>query len=136
MGGFKPLEHTADVGVEAWSEELEGCFEQATLGVLDIIGAWRPGPGEEEELTVGARDLGGVLVDWLSEVLYLQDARDAVITSVRVDEVQPTGARGTIGLTPRGDIELMGTAVKAITFHQLSVERSEQGWVARVFVDV
>ena len=136
MGGFKALEHTADVGVEAWSETLEGCFEEATLGVLDIMGAWRPGPGSDEEVVVGARDLGGVLVDWLSEVLYLQDARDAVVTSVHVERVSDTEAVGRIGLTARGDVQLEGTAVKAITFHQLSVERAGDRWTARLFVDV
>lgn len=136
MEGFEHLEHTADVGVKAWGPTLEKCFRQTTLGVLDIMDAWRPGTGPVEAIAVEARDLGGVLVDWLSEVLYLQDARDAVVAGVSVDEVTDTTARGTVMLDPRGNVTLEGTAVKAITYHQLEISNADGRWTARVYVDV
>jgi SHS2 domain-containing protein len=136
MEGFEHLEHTADVGVRAWGPTLEECFRQATLGVLDIMDAWRPGAGPSEAISVEARDLGGVLVDWLSEVLYLQDARDAVVAEVSVDQVTDTSARGTITLGPRGNVTLEGAAVKAITYHQLEITTAGGSWNARLFVDV
>jgi SHS2 domain-containing protein len=43
---------------------------------------------------------------------------------------------GTVRLTPRGDIEPEGTAVKAITYHQLAVDERADGWHVTVFVDV
>lgn len=136
MGGFEHVEHTADVGIHAWDDSREGCFEQATLGVLDIMGALGPGSGERFEIERSARDAGGVLVDWLSEVLYVVDSRDAVATRVELDEVTDALARGAIWIAPRGDETLEGTAVKAITYHQLSVEASDEGWSCRFFVDV
>jgi SHS2 domain-containing protein len=72
----------------------------------------------------------------LEEVLYEQDARDRVITSVAVNDVDEGRAVGTITVLPRGDRELEGTAVKAVTYHQLSVERDAEGWTARVFFDI
>ena len=136
MSPFEILEHTADVGVRATAETLEETFEQATLGLLDISGTYMPGEGERVHIDVSANDIGGVLVDWLEEVLYLQDTRDAVIGSVRVDRVGDTEASGVVTVAPRpGDIE--GTAVKAITYHQLHVGRSDDGgWVAVVYVDI
>ncbi len=136
MGGFEHVEHTADVGVHAWNETLEGCFRQATLGVLDIMGALGSGPGDRIEIEMNARDVGGVLVDWLSEVLYVVDSRDAVVTHVEVGEVTESSARGAIDIAPRGDETLEGTAVKAITYHQLTIETAEGGWRCRFFVDV
>ena len=135
MAGFEIIEHTADVGVLASGSTLEECFEQATRGLLDITGAWAPGDGERTEIRVEGRDLGSVLVDWLSEVLYLQDARDAVITDIGVEQVSDNSATGWVGLTPRTS-ELSGTAVKAITYHQLSVDRTAEGWTTRLIVDV
>lgn len=137
MGGFEQIEHTADVGVRAWDDTLDGCLRQATLGVLDILDAWRPGrPGETVDIEVGARDLGGVLVDWLSEVLYIHDSRDAVVTEVVVNSITDRAAHGTITLADRGDDVLEGTAVKAVTYHGLKVVETADGWLAEVIVDV
>ncbi len=135
MAGFELLEHTADVGVRARGETLAEVFEQATLGVLDIVGSFRPGDGGEVRLSVEAPDLGALLVGWLDEVLYLQETRDAVVRAISVDQVDATTAAGSVCLSPRGD-EQLGTAVKAVTYHQLKVEPAPRGWLAEVYVDV
>ncbi len=135
--GFEIVEHTADVGIKAWAIDVPGVFEQATLGLLEIVGAWRPGEGEPSQLHVEADDLGALLVDWLGEVLWLQDSRDAVVTSVEVASAEAGQAIGELGLAPReGDEPLEGTQVKAITYHRLRVEETSSGWEAEIYVDV
>jgi SHS2 domain-containing protein len=136
MSGYEVLEHTADVGVRATGPTLEEVFEQATRGLAAIIGAWRSDGGERVQVDVEADDLGGLLVDWLSEILYLHDARDVVITGLRVTHVGDGHARGWVTLEPRGDRILEGTQVKAVTYHQLAVEPMAEGWRATVFFDV
>jgi SHS2 domain-containing protein len=135
MTGYEILEHTADVGVRARAPSLEGVFEQATYGLLEISGAYQEGEGAEVRIEVSARDLPAVLVDWLSEVLYAQDARDAIVTKVSVTTVHPGSAVGSIALRDRPGM-LEGTAVKAITYHQLKVAQEDGEWVAEVYVDV
>jgi SHS2 domain-containing protein len=140
MPSFEIIEHTADVGIRAIGGSPEEVFEQTTLGLVDIIGAWRPAPASDsdeiERIEVEARDLGGLLVDWLEEVLFLQDSRDAVLRAVTIESVAETRAVGTVRLGPRGEEVLAGTAVKAITFHRLRVEPRDDGWIAEVYVDV
>ncbi len=136
--GFDILEHTADVGVRGWGGSIEEAFRQATLGLLDIVGAWRPHAdeaGERLAISVEGRDLGSVLVDWLGEVLYLQDTRDVVIRSFEVEEVAGDRAEGWVELSRR-PAEIEGTAVKAITYHQLSVEERGGGWTVTVYLDI
>ena len=136
MGAFEILEHTADVGVRAQGATPEETFEQATRGLLDITGATGSGSGERVAISVSANDLGAVLVDWLEEVLYLQDARDAVITGLHVEHAEDTAASGWVEIAPRGQ-ELEGTAVKAITYHQLAVTHRDDGsWEATVYFDI
>jgi SHS2 domain-containing protein len=135
MGGFEAFEHTADVGIRAWGASLEECFEQATRGLLDITGASVPDEGTRMDIAVGGRDLASVLVDWLSEVLYVQDTRDVVITELHVDHVDQHRARGWIAVKPR-EGPLTGTAVKAVTYHGLSVEQHDDTWTAELVVDV
>lgn len=136
MGSFEILEHTADVGIRARASTLRELFEQATLGLLDILGAWHPETaGQDTRVIVEADDLGALLADWLGEVLYLQDAKDIVVGGLRV-QVDPPRVEGTLCLAPRGDRALEGTAVKAITYHELKVEERDDGWLADVYVDV
>ncbi len=136
MGGYEILEHTADVGIRATGATLEECFEQATWGVAGIIGIDRRGPGEETLIDLEAEDVEALLVDWLSEVLYLHDARDAVLAGVEVEEAGAHRARGAVRLAPRGGEPVSGTQVKAVTYHRLRVAHDDAGWVAEVYLDV
>ncbi len=137
MGGFEILEHTADVGIRATGDSLEEIFKQAALGLVEILGAWKPGEnGDEFRLDLEAADVAALLVYWLSDILYLQESRDAVIRDVRLAKVDDHHARGILRLAPRGDERLAGTAVKAITYHQLKVRETDDGWLAEVYVDV
>jgi SHS2 domain-containing protein len=135
VGSFEIIEHTADVGIRAFGSTLEELFEQATLGLAEIIGLGTRQPGVDEPVSLTADDLGGLLVDWLSEVLYLHEVRDSLLGGVHLDEVTEHRAAGHLTLVQRaGEVE--GTQVKAITYHRLKVERGRDGWMAQVYVDV
>ncbi|MDQ4065391.1 MAG: archease [Actinomycetota bacterium] len=133
--GYEIIEHTADVGVRAWGASLLECFEQSALGVLAINGAFEPGDGERVPVSLDASDVGGLLVDWISEILYLHEARDALVTAIDLARVDESSLEATVSLAPRrGDIE--GTAVKAVTYHRLSVAPADDRWEATFYLDV
>ncbi|MDQ3646752.1 MAG: archease [Actinomycetota bacterium] len=138
MKGFEIIEHTADVGVRATGASLEEVFEQTTLGLLDIAGAWNPASSAAPPIPIEieAGDLGALLVEWLGEILYLQEARDSVVTHLAVSHVGDGRATGSVTLEPRGDRVLEGTAVKAITYHEVKVEQVGDVWEAQIYVDV
>jgi SHS2 domain-containing protein len=137
MGGFELLEHTADVGVRARGVSLEEAFEQATLGLAEVLGARRPGrPGETVAVEVTAGDPGGLLVDWLNEVLWLHETRaHAAIAAVRVERAGDGRASGSVTFASTGP-PADGTFVKAVTYHRLRVGRDAGGWLAEVYLDV
>ena len=135
MGRYEIIEHTADVGIAAWGATLEEAFAEATRGLAEICGTWSEQTGADVVVTVTAGDLEAALVDWLNEVLWIQDSQDAVITAVDVSEVREGRATGRLAIAPR-TTELEGTAVKAATYHQLEVRPEGEGWFARVYVDV
>jgi SHS2 domain-containing protein len=133
-GSFEILEHTADVGIRATGATPAEVFEQAALGLADIIGIRTTGPGEVVEIALDGSDRGGLLVDFLSEILWLHESRSAALASVTVDEASNSRVGGRVVLTPLKTA--LGTQVKAITYHQLRVEQEAGGWTATVFVDV
>ena len=159
MAGFELLEHTADVGIRARGATLEEAFEQATLGLAEVMGAlappgwspggpggsggppgWSPGasggPGEAVGVEVSAPDPGGLLVDWLNEVLWLREVRQAWLAGVQVDRVGDATAAGSVTLSSAGPAP-DGTFVKAVTYHRLRVAPDPSGgWLVEVYLDV
>lgn len=154
MGRFQIVEHTADLGIRVQGDSLEDLFEQAGRGLAVIIGIWSaaPDPGpqlqarpEQVSIDLQADDLGGLLVDWLGEIVYLSDVSTGVLTGVKADRVRlPEGSAATGGCGVTGRLwlgqeageEAEGTAVKAITYHRLKVAATPDGWTAEVYVDV
>jgi SHS2 domain-containing protein len=135
-------------------------FEQATVGLAEVLGAWRPegagaepggapapgggqgpGPGgaggaEAVAVEVTGGDHGGLLVDWLNEVLWAHEVRrHAAIVAVRVERVAGERAAGAVAFSST-DPPAEGTFVKAVTYHRLRVGRDAGGWAADVFLDV
>jgi SHS2 domain-containing protein len=149
VAGFELLEHTADVGIRARGATLEEAFEQATLGLAEVLGALMPGrsggPGEAVAVEVSAPDPGGLLVDWLNEVLWLREVRQAWLAGVQVDRAGDGAAAGSVTFSSEGpasedgsrDPAPDGTFVKAVTYHRLRVEPDPAGgWLIEVYLDV
>jgi SHS2 domain-containing protein len=136
MGGYEILEHTADVGLRAHGGTLEECFEHAAEALVEIIGIARPGAGRYFAIALASGDIGALLVDWLSEILYLHEVHDAVISKIEVNRVSSGELAGGVTMAPRGDADIEGVQVKAVTYHQLSVRRGAQDWVAEAYLDV
>jgi SHS2 domain-containing protein len=135
---FRVLEHTADVGFEAFGSSREELFVHAAQALIHLIvdlGRIRP----LRELTVKAEgsDPQGLLVNWLSEILYLHDADGWLFRDFRVQELRDTAitavARGERFDRARHQAKLL---VKAVTYHQLALEETPSGWRAQVYVDI
>jgi SHS2 domain-containing protein len=82
-------------------------------------------------------DVESVLVDWLSEILYLHDAEGWLFREFDIQRLDDHSlaavARGEKFLRTRHQAKPL---VKAITDHQLALEKIPQGWRAQVYVDI
>lgn len=135
--GHRVIEHTADSGIEAWGPTLDEAFEEAALGLFDLM--IDPAAVDEREtcsIVVRGGDDGDLLVRWLNELIYLVDARGLVFGRFVVKREGP----GVLAADAYGeplDPARHGqrSAVKAATYHQLAVEAGPPARV-RVIVDL
>jgi len=135
---FRILEHTADIGFEAYGETRAEVFANSARALFHILvdpAAVDP----RHRLEINAQGTGPteLLVNWLSELLYYQDAegwlfRDFEVISLSDNSIR-AAARGEKFDPARHQIKLL---VKAITYHQLVLEESAGGWRAQVYVDI
>ncbi|MGO8819153.1 MAG: archease [Terriglobia bacterium] len=138
MEPFRILEHTADVGFEAFGSTREEAFVNAARALIYLIVELDSIDSREElPIEVQGADPESVLVNWLSELLYLHDAegwlfRDFEIRSLHDNSLSAV-ARGERFQRSRHQAKLL---VKAITYHQLALEKTPRGWRAQVYVDI
>ncbi len=154
--GSKPytfLDHPADVGFVARGHTLTELFESAAAAVLDY--GWEldtVGEADQVNLRARAATLEDLLFSWLAELLYLADAEHWVFKRVHVRQLEPPHASPPEGAPAQKPAwEVRGAAfgerfekdrhrartyIKAVTYHQLAVEESPDGWQATVFLDV
>jgi SHS2 domain-containing protein len=130
--GHELVEHTADVGLRVWGDGLEDVFAEAASALIRVMGRG-DGPSVSEDVELTAPDLDALFVDWLSEVLFLFDAREVVPVDVRVRiDREACSLSATIDGVRAEVFVQEGPAVKAVTYHGLTLTDHE----AVVYLDV
>lgn len=134
-GFFEEIEHTADLSLRCGGPDLESLFRNAAQGMYHLMGAAARGADAETRHAVrlAAEDVESLLVDWLGELAYLAEARGLVFEEMTFDNLSPIRLEAMLG---GGHTAQMDTLVKAVTYHQLKVERSDDGFAATVVFDV
>lgn len=141
--GYALLDHTADVGVQAWGPDPAAAFAQAARGMFAIIldadpVSWK-GAGEPatREASVEGTTWPALLVNWLAELLYLFEVDRFVPREIAMRDCAPPRVAATLQGTVLAVMdEAAGTAVKAVTYHQLAVEIAPTRTELRVILDI
>ena len=81
MAGFRFLEHTSDVYIEATGETLEEAFVQAAYALFETMTDLKSIEAQEKcQIKVDSEDLNALLFDLIDQFLYLFDV-DGLIFS-------------------------------------------------------
>ena len=135
---FETFEHTADLGLHITADTAEQLFEQAGRGLLSIIveNLDDVEGGESRSIHLDGELEAYLLFDWLNELLYLFDSQQFVASQFRV-RLTEQGLDATVTGGPLNpQRHRLDHEVKAITYHDLSLEQVKTGWEARVIVDI
>ena len=131
---YEILEHTADVGLKVYGGTLPELFANAGRGLV-MLALESPETSPKECRTLSARgeDLEELLVHFLSEILYAIDAEGWLFCDFHIGKLEPTAIEAE-GWGERR--ERQRVAVKAVTYHLVSVQETAEGWQAVVYFDI
>lgn len=137
-GGFRLLEHTADIGLEATAATCEGLFLNAAQGLKSLLFGESPAEATlQRAVTVAAGDRAELLVAWLNEILVFSETAHAVPAAFEIEALEPCRLTAIIVAEPFDDKRhTVERSAKAVTYHQLVVEERKDGWYARVYIDL
>ncbi|MBU4310623.1 archease [bacterium] len=137
MKKYKILEHTADVGIEARGETLKEAFANTASGMLSImIDPEKVGEKESYSLQVKGKDEKELLVAFLSELLYKYEVNDILPKRVDISLLTDKDLKAEV-YGEKIDLKrhTIDTQIKAVTYHQLAIEKNKD-WKVRVIFDI
>jgi SHS2 domain-containing protein len=137
---YETFEHTADLGLRVRAADLNALFAEAGqalfAAILDGAGLGAVLAKQPLEVRLPGDDLEYLLFDWLKVLLYHFDADHLLLSRFDV-QLSADGLAATAWGEPLDPARHeLGHEVKAITYHGLSVERTADGWLAEVIVDI
>lgn len=132
---FELREHTADIAVEATGETLSETFENVADGLTAAHCDSIPSDGDRFSFVVEAESPEALLFDYLGELIYQRDVRNVLPADHQVsiesdDRRLEASARGVpLDSVPAREI-------KAVTYSEMTLDRTDFGWEAYVVFDV
>ena len=138
MKKYELIEHTADVGIKAYGKSISEAFENAAKAMFGIItdNSEIESVGQYD-ITLEAQDLQQLLVDWLSDLLFLNTSKNLVFGffKVEIDEKKRRLSANVFGEKYDISKHKMGIEIKAVTYHMLEV-RNKRPYHVQVLFDI
>ena len=131
---YEILEHKADLRIRAFGKTKEELFLNMLKGMTDSQKPEKIREKIKQEIKIKSLDLPSLLVDFLSEILYLSQVNKEIYNNVKFKKFSETEIEGTL-FGQR--VERFGEDIKAVTYHNLDLHQRNDGtWEAIVLFDI
>lgn len=133
---FEELPHQADVRVRVRAEDCNALFAEAARAMFSIMYVACDAGEVERRISVTSDDIQSLLIDFLSELLFVSEVDRVVFSSF---DVTVTGT--SLTATARGEPfsaekHLGGMEVKGISYSGLKIARDGEGFCSEILFDV
>lgn len=148
--GYKFLEHTADVQAECQAETFTGLLEAAARALYSVaLNKQHKFVRKSHELFVSGASHEEVVIRWLQELVFLLETDGFVAVRFTWNGSHMEAPEGALTAVPHAvltvhcraegyfcDPDDRGEEVKGATYHGLNVEKTEEGFKARIIFDL
>ena len=135
---YEAFDHTADIGLHAFGDTLAELFIHAAQGMESLMVA----PEQvcvvtSREITVEGHDAVSLLIAWLNELIFLFDTEYLLFRDFEINTLSETRLVARASGEPYdAQRHELSSAIKAVTWHEASVERADGGYKARIIFDI
>lgn len=143
---FEQLPHTADLKIRVHGHTLADLFKNALVGMFQVIHPLSPHCQwendrlkcaqlpEKRAITIQSIDVESLLVDFLSYALYLSDVHNEAYLDAQVHEIDEKNIYATVFGVKITGFEVV--EIKAVTYHDLKIEKVNDTWQAEIVFDI
>ncbi|KPK97251.1 MAG: hypothetical protein AMJ95_10100 [Omnitrophica WOR_2 bacterium SM23_72] len=135
---YELLEHTADIGIRVRANNINELFKNTASAMFQIL-AEPKGPmthaAEEVPVNLNAGNPEQLFVNWLNELLSLSAAKELIFFDFKIKTLENNRLEALVFGRPLENFQI-NTEIKAATYHELKLEKTESGWLAEVIFDV
>lgn len=130
---FEILDHPSDVRIKAFGDTKEELFLNAMEGMNAVLRPDLLKKTTNRRVVVNSYDLNALLVDFLSEVLYLSQVNKEIYTDVVFDKFSDKELEGEL----KGNkVESFSEDIKGVTYHDLKIEQKNGLYEATILFDI
>ncbi len=137
MEPFEVLSHTADTAIIVRGRSIEELFANAGRAFFGLMFDMDNARGTGlVRISVEGEGLADLLVSWLSELLAVFEVEGRVLVDFEVTVVGDREITASARSVALDELPLIGTPIKAVTYHGLTVGRRDDWWEATIVFDV
>jgi len=135
---YQTIDHTADLGIIVKCPDVRHLFIRAAQAMTDLVveGDISDKTAIRDVLVEG-EDFPDLMVRWLGEILYLFEGESLIVNSIEIKSIGPIQLQATLTLASfEPERHEVLREIKAVTYHQISVNKSDDGWETKVIFDI
>ncbi len=140
---WREVDHTADSGIEVWANSFLELMLEAAMAISEMTTDIDSIEFTEEHfILVEEQEMDLLLVEFLKELLYLQEVEDFIAIGFKKPQHFPTKKAMVFSVKALGgkwdvDKHESRTHIKAVTYHDLRLRMFKMNdWYCKVIFDL
>ena len=139
---YKILSHTADIALEVRAESLPELFLEAARGFHDLLlEDAEVRPGQRRQIVLSSDEPEDLLVQWLSELNYWVTVQGWIWRAVENFSLAADEGLWRLKAEVSGEAldeqrHYLFFDIKAVTYHQLEIVETPDGYQTRIVFDI
>lgn len=135
---FEVIDHTADIAIKVYGGTLKELFENAALGMFNIIADLEGIKSSVEiEVKIEAPDEEELLIEWLEELLHNFYTKNIIFSEFKIAELTSVNLSAKVkGRFIGENRNRLKSEIKAATRHELKINRVNNKYETQIVFDV
>lgn len=135
---YEQFPHTADIGMRVFGRDMKELFQNAAFAMFDTLADLEGlKPTIDRSFTLKADSPEELLVTWLDELLYVFYTKEIIFCRFEVTEITDKSITATAFGRPAGaNRNRLKTEIKAATYSDLKIDKTNDGYKVEIIFDV